>query len=262
MGFFFMSLGIWTDTMVKHLSIIETFTKFSRICEDSPGVTEDSNLSVKFNPLRMRDDTSEVLLGGDNNNYESEQDGSIGNDLERRAMFIKFLSAMTSCRAVLWQLIPGLTAFAILSVDLSSCPIFIVSEKVQHWVPPLIVKNSWDIAKSQFAEGCLGSKDKEKPQPWQLILLSFYIFVQESRLVQFIIIVVNSSAAFAIVFSSNIEVFVILFLMVNIISSIAETGYSILLLHQLFFSEKKYEEEEEKEKDDDDRHSIGSVKQP
>lgn len=258
MGFCFMSLGIWTDEMVIHLSIIENFTKFSRICNDSPpGVTENSILSVKFNPLRMRDDTSEVFLGGDNN-YESEQGGSsIGNDLERRAMFIQFLSAMTSCRAVLWQLIPGMTAFAILSVDLSSCPIFIVAESVQQWVPLLIVQNSWDIAMSQFAEGCIGGKGKEKPQTWQLMVLSFYIFVQESRLIQFIIIVVNSSVAFAIVFSSNIKVFVILFFIVNIISSLAQTGYSVLLLHQLFFSEIDDDDD-----DDDRNHSGSSVKRP
>jgi hypothetical protein len=66
-------------------------------------------------------------------------------------------------------------------------PIFVKAESVQHLVPSLIVQNSWDIAKSQIAEGSFwGKGNKNSQKTWQSALLFFYVFVQESMRLYYI----------------------------------------------------------------------------
>lgn len=240
-GFCCMSVGYWTEVMVDELSIIHSFEEFRGHAEGQGGgpVTENSNLSIQHNPIRIKDGTTEVYLGGDitETTLEGEGGAESEKDIERKGFFVKYLSSMTSCRSVLWQLIPGMTAFAILSVDLSACPIFINSPSIEenHLLPPLLVTNSWNIAKNQIKS--FGKKPNGDPYYWQLALLSFYIFAQESRLIQFTVAVVNNLTAFAIVFSSSsLVVFVFLFLVVNLFVGFAQAGYTILLLHRFFFS--------------------------
>ena len=235
-----MSVGYWTEVMVQELSIIDNFERFHGFAKGNTNsgggeVNESSKLKLGYNPLRMKDDATEVYVEG------SPGDGEIDSaeDIERKGLFVKYLSSMTSCRSVLWQLIPGMTAFAILSVDLSACPVFIFSSSIEdnHLLPPLLVTNSWAIAENKIKDG-LGGKPNKKPYYWQLLaLLSFYIFVQESRLIQFTMALVNNITAFSIVFSSfNLVAFVLLFLVVNILAGFAQFGYTLLLLYQFFFS--------------------------
>ena len=264
-GFCCMSVGYWTEVMVEELSIIDRFQEFRDHAEGQGGkqVTENSNLSIKYNPLRMKDGAIEVILGGGTTTETSPEGGAkkvnSEEDIERKGFFVKYLSSMTSCRSVLWQLIPGMTAFAILSVDLSACPIFIFSPSIEEnrLLPPLLVDNSWDIAKSQIKEGFIGGKPNGNPYYWQLALLSFYIFVQESRLIQFAVVVVNNLTAFAIVFgSSNLVAFVFLFLVVNLLVGYAQFGYTILLLHQFFFSANNSDQEDEYNQEDNTQPLI------
>ena len=241
-GFCFMSVGFWTEVMVQELSIIDNFEIFRNFAKGNTrgggSVSETSHLSVHFNPLRMKDDATNVYLGAntDPDDNGEEEDIDSAEDIERRGFFVKYLSAVTSCRSVLWQLIPGMTAVAILSVDLSTCPVFIFSSSIEdnHLLPPLLVRNSWTIAENQIKDG-LGGKPNKKPYYWQLALLSFYIFINESRLIQFVVVVINNSTAFAIVFSSsNLVACVILFLATNLLVGFAQFGYTVLLLHQFF----------------------------
>ena len=262
-GFCCMSVGFWTDEMVYDLSIIDSFEEFHRKAvgnatgERERPVNDNSDLSFKYNPLRTRDDdATEVFLSGETttNNVNDLEGGDIDSeeDIEKKALFVRYLSAMTSCRSVLWQLIPGMTAFAILSVDLSSCPVFIFSKEIdeKHLLPQLLVTNSWSIAEKQIEDGVVG-KGNKKPYYWQLALLSFYVVMQESRLIQFSVVVVNNLTAFAIVFgSSNLSAFVILFLVVNLLVGFAQFGYAVLLLHQFFFSKSSDDGNEENKEDD------------
>ena len=153
-GFFCMSVGYWSEIMVKELSIIESFERFRGYAKGNiEEVNENSTLSLNYNPLRMR----ETYLGGGGYAFKRGPDDvnekiDSEEDIERKAMFVKYLSAMTSCRSVLWQLIPGMTAFAILSVDLSTCPIFIFSKSIEdnNLLPPLFVPHRHEADQRRF----------------------------------------------------------------------------------------------------------------
>eukprot|EP01035_Chromulina_nebulosa_P021994 gene21994-28470_t len=254
-----MSVGYWTEVMVQELSIIDNFERFHGFAKGNTNsgggeVNESSKLKLGYNPLRMKDDATEVYVEG------SPGDGEIDSaeDIERKGLFVKYLSSMTSCRSVLWQLIPGMTAFAILSVDLSACPVFIFSSSIEEnqLLPPLLVLNSWSIAESQIQDYGLGGKSNKKPYYWQLALLSYYIFMQESRVIQFTVVVANNLTAFAIVFgSSNLAVFVILFLAVNLLMGLSQFAYTVLLLHQFFFAKDKASNDDDNKKDKDDENN-------
>ena len=229
-----MSVGLWTDLMVQELSIIDSFERFRSYAKKGSSTTSDDLL--RDNPLRQTTAAAAAVVAAAST--ASTNVRTSAEDIERKGMFVKYLSAMTSCRSVLWQLIPGMTAFAILSVDLSSCPVFILSPSIEesHLLPPLLVLNSWSIAEQQIKDG-LGGKPNKKPYVWQLALLAFYNFVQESRLIQFAIVIVNNATAFEIVFgNSDLIAVVVIFLVINTLAGVAQFGYTFLLLHQFFFS--------------------------
>ena len=61
---------------------------------------------------------------------------------ERKQRFLQYLAAMTSCRTVMWQLIPGMTGLAIISVDTASCPVLVCSDKLNSMLTDLLVWNA------------------------------------------------------------------------------------------------------------------------
>ena len=146
-------------------------------------------------------------------------------------MFTLYLSAMTSCRSVMWQIIPGMTAFAILAVDTSACPILVFSERMLLYLPPLIVFDAWDIAVKDLRPVL-----NREPDYWELCLVVSFIWMRKSRLVQFTLQIFVSIITFYIVFSSaNLYTPVFVFVAVEFLVGLISFGYYFVHLHRSFF---------------------------
>eukprot|EP01037_Dinobryon_pediforme_P037886 gene37886-45596_t len=90
----------------------------------------------------------------------------------RKGMFTLFLSATSSCRSVLWQIIPGMTGFAILAVETSECPILVFSAEVRSNLHPLVKTDAWSDAKVRLSAPNVGETEGRNPKSWKVFLLA------------------------------------------------------------------------------------------
>jgi hypothetical protein len=131
----------------------------------------------------------------------------------------------------MWQLIPGMTAFAILSVDTSTCPIFVFSEQMRLYLPPLIAIDVWSAAEKE-----LQSTLMHRPKLWQTTLVACYLWMKNSRLVQFSYQIFVNIVTFYIVFaSSSVYLPVCAFVGVELLMGLVTFGYYFVQLHRVYF---------------------------
>ena len=141
---------------------------------------------------------------------------------DRRNRFLEYLAAMTSCRTVMWQLIPFMTGLAILSVDTASCPFTRVE---LHALTDLIVWNAWEVATERIRKENRG----EKLVSWQIALFMVYIFFEESRLVQFLVAMTINFVAFCLIFKTSYLYFVVRgFLLMMVLIGFVRVGYTVI----------------------------------
>ncbi len=238
--YLFMSIGCWTNSMQRQLSLIDNFSDFEdKIINPAEWERRSSITSpvMVSNPLANDEAGGEdtVLMGEVRPNpVVSNRKHLSMEEYERKTNFTEYLAAMTSCRSVMWQLIPGMTGFALFAVDTSSCPIFVFSEDMSPLMTPLIVWNAWTIAKERIYIRA-GDRDK-KISCWQVLLCALYIFVEESRLVQFFLAVMTNVVAYCIIFGSiYLRVVVKTFLGAIIITGCIRVGYAVVPLYKFFF---------------------------
>lgn len=235
--YLFMSMGYWNDHTVQKLSVIEKFRAFEASVlsvQDDPDVVQTME-----NPLFARNsilvDSAAAITG--NSNFEpgtetikadhDEDSEILRADNNIKEMFVNFLSSMTSCRSVMWQIVPGMTAFAILAVDTSTCPILVFSEKMQLILPPLIAVDAW-----QDSEKVLQSMLVRQPRQWQRFLIACYLGMKNSRLVQFCHQIFINLITFYIVFTdSSIYPSVCAFVGVELCMGLITFGYSFVQLY-------------------------------
>ena len=241
--YFLMSVGLWTNRAVSRLSLIDKFCAFEM---DVLSVKDDPDaIKSMENPIfaRATFDSASIFVdrAGDRRTTIVLEDDIYCGDFDRKGMFVQFLSAMTSCRSVMWQLVPGLTAFAIVSVDTSACPIFVFSEQMRSYLPPLLVVDGWNSAKDRLHEAL-----KNDPKSWQIILFAAYIWLKESRLVQFAIaIFVNIIACYIVFSAANLGAVVSIYVAVIFFEGSIQFGYSFIVLHRDFFEIKVVQVESE-----------------
>ena len=266
--FFFMSIGIWNSSMWTQLNLSDNFHEFEGNVAVTESTREQRRRSKKpkgkevgtapqwiiSNPLLetpvtvARDETEVVgvqeqqLSDDEDDDEEGKETEELIADYERRSTFVEYLSALTSCRSVMWQLIPGMTAFAIIAVDTASCPIFIFSDELHKQLTPLIMVDAWTIALDRIKRH---SVDKEKkPQSWQVAAWALFIFVEESRLVQFFIMMMINFVAFCIVFSSiYLQLVLKVFLAIFVFNGAVRFFFTMVPLYQFFFPAELAEEE-------------------
>jgi len=225
--FFLMSCGIWTESTRKSYTIMEKFLDYEYLACHDPRTEE---------PIPLDDPSAlqEVEVDENDNGVdleEAKKDDEALRKLEQRQMFIQFFSATASSRSVLIQMLYGMTAFAVLSVDLSTCPIFVFSKAIQKSLPPLLLTDCWDLATSQVRRGKGGN-----PSRWKVLLLSIYLFIADSRLIQYFIILQINFVAFGIVFfPHHISQLVGSLVIVTFIVAISRVCSYTLDLHDFFF---------------------------
>eukprot|EP01036_Dinobryon_divergens_P024997 gene24997-33501_t len=154
---------------------------------------------------------------------------------DRKHRFLEYLAAMTSCRTVMWQLIPFMTGLAILSVDTASCPVFVFSRELNSMLTDLVVWNAWGVAKERIRKENRG----KKLVSWQIALFMVYIFVEESRLVQFIVAMTINFVAYCLIFKTSYLYFVIRgFLLMMVLIGFVRVGYTVVPLYKFFFPQR------------------------
>jgi hypothetical protein len=248
--YFFMSVGWWTNSMQRQLSLVNNIKEFEEKMINPSEWERERRSSVASavmvpNPLAGgttgTGDEDATTLVGDVGTHRVPSIAATGNrkhfdilEYERKTNFMAYLSAMTSCRSVMWQLIPGMTGFALFSVDTASCPIFIFSNEMTPLMTPLLVCDAWKIAKERIH---LRTGDREKKSSClEVLLCASYIFIEESRLVQFLIAVMINFVAYCIIFSSvYLERVLKLFFVTIIFTGCVRVGYAVVPLYKFFF---------------------------
>lgn len=154
------------------------------------------------------------------------------NKADVQAESIQMLAAVIAPRIVLIQMIPYATLFSSFAVNVSPSPLFVFSAGMREDLPPLFQGQLVAYAEEVLKD--LGIKS----QWWNTPLLCLYLFVKQSRAIQFIINAVQSAIAIVIVFARDdyhaetVIVFsAIFFAAVAMVNAIYPL---ILLLHTVF----------------------------
>eukprot|EP01036_Dinobryon_divergens_P028355 gene28356-37287_t len=249
--YFLMSAGCWTDTVVEKLMLIEKFRAFKAsilTVEDDPEVVQTME-----NPLYSRSsiflDKAATIVSGGGGDRAFSRDSSSGDlsapkaaaeasaasrNGDAKDMFVQYLSAMTSCRAVMWQIVPGMTAFALLAVDTSTCPMLVFSKRLGRYLPPLLAVNAWADARSQL-ETVL-SASQQRPRSWQILLVAASLWMRGSRLVQFSLNLFANAITWYVIFSSEgLFAPACAFLGVQVCVGLVKFGRILVDIHRIFF---------------------------
>ena len=148
-----------------------------------------------------------------------------------KANRMNLVAALVSTRVVLIQLIPDLTLLSTFAVDISSSPIFVFSDSLTRDLPALVLWNSSGLARDWLVNMNMNIV------AWKVNLLSVYLLVVESRLLQFVLNVVFNLLAVLLIFGPNsAQPMIILLALVFFVSvAIVYSFYLIILLDKKFF---------------------------
>ena len=185
--YFLMSIGFWVDYMKNQLSVIEKYRTFEAAVLSE--VNDLDTVKITENPLFQRDIRDFTSIVVDNvvrrSTIVQDKNVVINYDFIRKTMFLQFLSATTSCRSVMWQLIPGMTGFAIICVETSACPGFIFVDQIREYLPPLIVRDPWNEAENRLRY--MKAFRNQNLKDWQVCMMACVVWIQGSRMVQYAI---------------------------------------------------------------------------
>ena len=149
------------------------------------------------NPLRSLVVVKSATSPDNENNENNERIQKQRNHYFRQMEFMDFLSAQVIVRVILIQLIPFLTIWSILAVEIASCPIFIFSKDLQELLPPLFIPNPIQLARERLT---IINEVLIEPPIWKIYFLASYIVFSESRLIQFLITVISTLTSIILIF--------------------------------------------------------------
>ena len=249
-----ISIGIWTNSVVEEFKLISTFRECQAKMQEAGELLKQNapdNRSISLesttsstSPIHasglavIGEEQLPVSSNGNSSKIDDQQDPDLvrverekSNSSQRalnRAKFIAFISAIVSTRVVLLQLFPMLTLWSIIAVELSMCPIFVLSRKMRKMLPPLIFLNAFREARSQLRNE-FGHATWPK---WKEYSLGIYLIVHHSRIVQFVLIILQLTVSIILVFHPHgyfIDLMLGLTLLVLVLVGIINAGHSVLL---------------------------------
>lgn len=156
-GMILLCMGIWPEWLVRDFKIIEKFEEFKR---QNEAIYRQVGNGVFSNPL---------------------EDAFTKIDNDERVSFGQFVSAVTMCRIALLQIEPSLTVWAVFASSVAASPLF-VCEAMHQKLSPLIATDAF-----QWAYHLLKETYNKKPPMIQTAFLGWYIFVNQSRIIQFML---------------------------------------------------------------------------
>lgn len=287
---FLISIGYWPEFVVQEFKLIGEYKKFKRLLNKVENETykdlermsvmqltdiESSNQQAddydneekkgdSFREQRQDSQSTVTTASGENNNepeqlerkvFKNEVDAFARIDNDPKLFFMSYVSSIVSARVVLIQLIPIFTLWSIFAVELARCPIFVFSDRMNKRLPPLWVWNPVAIARAWLEQDY---KDKSRIPEWKVYILACHIFVRESRLINFAIIVYTNFVSIGLVFfPRGLQGLVVLLVIILLVLGIIMALYILLLLHKFMFPA-----EEEDEEEGIDINCVSSEQQP
>ena len=217
-GMFLVCFGIWPEWVVKDFKIIERFKKF-----------------VELQEIMYRNIGDEIF----EETLSKDVFTTIDND--KKVAFGQFVASMCTCRIALLQVAPVLTAFSLFSSSVAGSPLFVLSADMEKELPPVI-----DLFQPfKDAETMLAADYANRTPPGlQKRFLGYYILINQSRLIQFIINGYSFLTSIAIIFFPK-TIFVLTPFLTFIVlhQGILSSLYMMLLLKKLMFGHKALAEE-------------------
>ena len=158
-GMFLVCLGIWPSWVVKDFKIVERFEEYTRLQEVIYRQIGDE----VFTNIRVKDIFTKI----DNN---------------ERVAFGQFVASMCTCRIALLQIFPILTLWSMFASAVSATPLVVLSDEMDKKLPPMIVLKPFAEAEAMLREDYKGD-----PPLIQVWFIGYYLLVNQSRLIQFIL---------------------------------------------------------------------------
>jgi hypothetical protein len=162
-----------------------------------------------------------------------------------RAKFIAYIAAVVSPRVVLLQLIPYCTLWSLVAVELSVCPIFVLSETMRKKLPPFINRGAWEQAVQRLPDLMPTTEEqngKINLPIWKVIALASYLFLHQSRWISFFQISLQMMVSLGLVFFPHTQL--LQFLMSSMllwvtIMGVANAGYNVILFDKFLHPNDK-----------------------
>ena len=231
-GMILLCMGIWPEWLVRDFKIIEKFEEFKRLNE---AIYRKVGNGVFLNPL---------------------EDAFTKIDNDEGVSFGQFVSAVTMCRIALLQIEPSLTVWAVFASSVAASPL-LVCEAMHKKLPPLIATNAF-----QRAYDLLKETYCRKPPIIQTAFLGWYIFVNQSRIIQFMLAGFLNIISIGIIFfpqhlKNLIPPLVVLIVHYGLLQSI----YVVYMFKKLLFPEVTEEISQMKGQalDDDNNVTRGDI---
>ena len=205
-GMLLICVGIWPEWLVKDFKIVEKFDEFNRLNEAIYRQIGDRVFTKRVEDAFTKIDNDETLAFG------------------------QFIAAITTCRIALLQVAPSLTAWSLFASAVASTPL-LVHPSMSCKLPPLLDTNAYEHAHS-----LLLADYKKQPSRLQLAFLTYYIFINRSRLIQFCINAELNIVAIAIIFfPQQLKFLVPIMLFIMTHQGLLNSVYVVMLFKKLLF---------------------------
>lgn len=217
-GMVLLTAGCWPKWLVRDFKIIEKFEEFKRM----------SNIAYSDLVPSMFDNGLLAL---------SNEDTFTRIDNDQQIAFSRFVYATVSCRIALLQVFPPLTAVSSMFCALSATPWYVGDDAMSSMLPPLIYWDSFKKAEEWLRQDLNG----EDPPMLASFFLGYYLRVNRSRAIQFVIAFLINLVSVVIAFKPKyliIMVPIIIFVVVH--QGLLAGGYVFLLFKKLFFPPELY----------------------
>jgi hypothetical protein len=109
--------------------------------------------------------------------------------------FGQFIASITLCRIALLQIVPSLTLCSNFASAVASTPLFVLSDKMNKKLPPLIFTNFFTDTKAMLEKD--HSSTNSRLRVW---FFGYYRLINHSRLIQFLLNGYQSIVSMAIIF--------------------------------------------------------------
>lgn len=267
---FIVAFGCWPEFAVPAFNLIDNFRRFvlqfttfdnvygesllgSQVVE-AVNNRANSNSTVDGAAARLNQSIDKNIRGGReaskslsstvaaSTNDERQNSALLRVINDPKFLFQQYVAAIVSVRVVLLQLVPVLTVFSIVAVDLSPCPILVFSPTMLKHLPPLIAEKPFTRARQLLVEE-YEAEHKKTPSHvpvWKVFCLGLFMVNRESRLLNFFFLVIKTLVMLVVVFGGENEYLKTSLLYAVVIgltvTAFMNSMYFILLLHKLMFT--------------------------
>lgn len=207
-----VAIGLWPQWVVKDFRIIEKFDDYNNATKELYSKVGDE---VFQRQNREDAKTADLFTTIDN---------------DERLAFANFVAAITTSRIVLFQIIPYFTVFSVISTAIANTPLFVMDKEMNDRLPAMFEWKAGVIATKLLIN------DQGHAPLYQRLFLTWYIFWNRSRAIQFFVNIYVFIVALKIYIDPRSVPRVVPVLLVIVFHQcLLASGYVILLVRKLLF---------------------------